>query len=67
MIEGFRPMRMLKDLPAEVVFLGYDTSMRLTWQLVGQKSMLLRGCGSTTACLNAGLTFVLNSSANWEK
>lgn len=60
-------MRMLNDLPAEVVFLGYDTSMRLIWQLVGQKSMLLRECGSMTACLKAGLTFVFNPSANWER
>lgn len=60
-------MRILNDLPAEVVLLGYDTSMRLIWQLVGQKSMLLRECGSIMARLKAGLTFVFNSSANWEK
>lgn len=66
-IEGFRPRRMLNVLAIEVVFLGYDTSIRLMWQLVGQKSMLFREWGSILACLKDGLTFIFNSSANWGK
>jgi hypothetical protein len=64
MREGLRPKRMLKDLPTEGVVLGYDTSMRFTWQLVGQKSRPHSGWGSGDACLKWGLTLFFSWAAN---
>jgi hypothetical protein len=55
---------MLKDLPTEGVVLGYDTSMRFTWQLVGQKSRPHSGWGSGDACLKWGLTLFFSWAAN---
>lgn len=39
--------------------------MKLTWQLVGTKSVQLSGWGRPPACLKEGQTLFLSSSANW--
>lgn len=65
--EFLRPKRMLKVLPAEVVLLGQETCMKLTWQLVGTKSMQPSGWGRTPACLKEGHALFLSSRANWVK
>ena len=41
--------------------------MRLTWQLVGQKSRPHSGWGSRGACLKGGLILLFSSAANWER
>lgn len=65
--EFLRPKRMLNVLPAEVVPLGYETCMKLMWQLMGTKSIQLSGWGRTPACLKDGHTLFLNSRENWKK